>query len=145
MASIEKAIRDYLLTKTAVTDLIGTGTSARIQPSIIDQDWRPVQGPFVVYDVISSDEEHTLADRTGFVSSRFQFTVYAQHAITALSTARAIKNCGIAAIKGTYSSVSIRGVEIESGIRTDFEKPDDGLATFRHLATFDMMVHYLEG
>lgn len=139
--AVEKAIRDYLLTKTAVTSLVGT----RIWPDVIEQTWTPTQGPCVTYEIISSDEEHYLANRTGFVSTRFQFVCYASSRMSANATARAIKNCGIAGIKGTYSSVSIRGVEIESGIRTDVEKPDDGLATFRYLTEFDLMVHYLEG
>jgi hypothetical protein len=65
--------------------------------------------------------------------------------MTANATARAIKNSGIAAIKGTYSGVNIRGVSVESGIRTDIEKPDDGKASFRYLAEFDLMVSYIEG
>lgn len=145
MASIESAIRNYLLTKSAVTDLLGTGDSARIRPSVVDQDWRPSQGPFVTYEQISSDEEHTLTDRVGFVQTRFQFTAYASSAVSANATARAIKNCGIATIKGTYSSVSIRGTVIESGLRTSVEKLNDGSANYIHLAEFDLMVSYLEG
>lgn len=143
--AVEKAIRDYLLTKSSVTALFGSGTSARIRPSVVDQDWLPSQGPYCVYEIIDSVDEHTLADRVGFVSSRFKFTCYASTPKAANAAARAIKNCGIVAIKGTYSSVSIRGVQVESGLRTDVEKPDDGTASYRYLAEFDLMVHYLEG
>lgn len=140
--AVEKAIRDYLLTKTAVTDLV---TGARLQPEVISQGWTPNQGPFVYFEIVSSDEEHTLADRTGFVSTRFKFVCVAGSRLTANATARAIKNCGLAAMKGTYSSVSIRGVEVESGIRTDVEKVDSGQNDYRYYTEFDVMVHYLEG
>lgn len=142
--AVEKAIRNYLLTKSAVTSLIGSGASARIWPDVVDQTWKVADGPCVTYEIIDSTEVHTLTDRTGFVSSRFSFCCYAGSRMSANATARAIKNCGIAAIKGLYSSVSIRGVEIESGIRTEVEKPDDGKASFRYLTFFDLMVHYLE-
>lgn len=138
--AVEKAIRDYLLTKAAVTDLVGT----RIKPDVVDQDWLPSQGPFVVYEIIDTVDEHTLSDRCGFTSSRFKFTCYAGSRMTANATARAIKNCGVVAIKGTYSGVQIRGVQVESGLRTDVDKPDDGKASYRYLAEFDLMVHYLE-
>lgn len=143
MASVEAAIRNYLLTKSAVTDLVGT-TGDRLRPLVVEQTWQPTQGPFVTYEIISSDEVSTLSDRSGFVSSRIRFTAYASTPLTANATVRAIKNCGIAAIKGVYSSVDIRGVVIESGIRTDVEKPDDGTAGYRYLAEFDLMVSYLE-
>lgn len=144
MASVEAAIRNFLLTKSAVTALVGSGDSARIRPNVVEQTWRPTQGPFVTYEQISSDEEHTLADRTGFVQTRFQFTTYASTPLSANATARTIKNCGLAAMKGTYSTVKIRGVTIESGLRTDVEKPNDGTANFVHIAQFDIMVSYLE-
>lgn len=141
--AIEKAIFDYLLTKSSVTDLVGA-TGQRLRPDVVEQTWRHTQGPFVTYEMISSDEEHTLTNRAGFISSRFQFTCYAGSRITANAVARAIKNCGIAAIKGVYSSTDIRGVEIESGLRTDVEKPSDGQASYVYLAMFDLMVHYHE-
>lgn len=144
MASIEKALKDFLLSKTAVTDLIGSGTSARYWPDVLDQDWTTNQGPCVVFEIISSEDIQTLADRSGFVSSRFKFIAYAGTRMAANATARAVKNCGLAAMKGLYSSVHVCGVVIESGIRTDYEKPDDGKATYRYLTEFDVMVSYLE-
>lgn len=138
--AVEKAIRDYLLTKSAITALVGS----RIWPDVVEQTWTTTQGPCVTYEIISSDEEHTLSDRVGFVSSRFAFTCYAGSRMSANAVARAIKNCGIVAIKGVYSSTTIRGVQVESGLRTDVEKPDDGKASYRYVTMFDLMVQYLE-
>lgn len=139
--AVEKAIRDYVLANSAVAALIG----ARLTPEVVDQAWSTTDGPAVTYEVISTDDDHTLSDRAGLCHSRFQFVCYADSRMTANATARAIKNSGIAAIKGTYSGVNIRGVSVESGIRTDIEKPDDGKASFRYLAEFDLMVSYIEG
>jgi hypothetical protein len=139
--AIEKAIRDYVLANSTVASLIGT----RLTPEVLDQSWTTTDGPAVTYEIISTDDEHTLSDRAGLTHSRFQFVCYADSRMAANAAARAIKNSGIAAIKGTYSNVSIRGVKVESGLRTYVEKPDDGKASFRYLAEFDLMVSYIEG
>ena len=139
--AVEKAIRDYVLANSTVAALIGT----RLFPDVLDQAYTTTDGPAVTYEIISTDEEATLADRAGSCHSRFQFVCYADTRMTANATARAIKNSGITAIHGTYSGVWISGVQVESGIRTDIEKPDDGKASFRYLAEFDLMVDYLEG
>lgn len=141
--AVEKAIRDYLLTKSSVTALVGA-SGERLKPDVVEQTWTPNQGPFVTYEIISSDEEHGISDRSGFVASRIQFCAYAGTRMTANAAIRAIKNCGITGIKGTYSSVRICGVQIESGIKTYIEKPVDGQATYRYLSEIDLMVYYLE-
>lgn len=140
MAAVEEAIRTYLLSKPAVSSLVGT----RIYPDVIDQSWNPADGPAVAYTLISSDDDHSLSDRVGHVHTRIQFTCYAATRSAANALARAMKNSGITGIKGVYSDVDIRGVRVESGIITDTEKPDDGLAPPRYLAEFDLMVDYIE-
>lgn len=138
--AVEKAVRDYILADATVAALIST----RLYPDVLDQSWTTTDGPAVAYEIISTDEESTLADRAGSLHSRFQFICYADSRMTANATARAIKNSGITAIHGTYSGVWISGVTIESGIRTSVEKPDDGKASYRYLSEFDLMVDYHE-
>lgn len=146
MAAVEEALCTYLLTKTAVTDLIGTGDDARLWPDALDQDYNEkTNGAAATYEIISSDEEMLLSDRSGFVSSRIQFACYASTRKAANALARAIKNCGIVALKGVTNSVDIRGVQVESGIRTYKEPPTDGGGGFRYLTEFDFVVQYLEG
>ena len=139
--AVEKAIRDYVLGNATVSALIGT----RLTPEVTDQSWSTTDGPAVTYEIISTDEEKLLSDRAGLCHSRFQFVCIADSRMSANATARAIKNSGIAAIKGTYSTINIRGVAVESGIRTYVEKPDDGKASYRYLAEFDLIVSYIEG
>lgn len=143
-ASMEEALCDFIITRPGVSTVFGSGSSARLYPNCLPQGYRVAQGAAAHYEIISSDEQHTLSDRTGFVQSRVQFVCYARTLKAAIFAARTIRSCGITRLKGLHRLVDFRGIEIESGIRTDHEAPTDGSGEWRYLAEFDVMVSYLE-
>ena len=145
MAIMEEAFCTYLLTKAAITAIIGTGSAARLWPAELPQSYSVSQGSAAVYEIISTDEQHTLSDRSGFVQSRVQIATYAATHKAAMTLAREIKNCGITTLKGLSSSVDFRSVQVESGIRCYAEQPTDGTDSRRYIAEFDFMISYLEG
>ena len=141
MAAVEEALLAYLLGQSAVASLVGS----RVYPEALDQDWKTEDGTAVVYSQVSTDEEHTISNRSGLCMTRFTFTAYAATRKAANAAARAIKNSGVVAFKGTTGGVDIRGVQVESGLITDrLEKPNDGKASYIYLAEFDLKVSYLE-
>lgn len=145
MASMEQALCAYLMSKSAVTDLIGSGSSGRLDANVLPQSYTVTIGPGVTYEIISSDETMLLApDRSGFVQSRVQITCFASSHDTAMATARAIKNCGIATLKGVSGGVDFRGVQAD-GIRCYTEAPSDGSSEWRYIAEFDLIISYHEG
>jgi hypothetical protein len=79
------------------------------------------------------------------VQSRTRITAYANTHAAATGLARAIKNCGIATLKGLSGGVDFRGVVIEEGLSCFAESPTDGGQGWRYIAEFDLMVFYLEG
>lgn len=142
---MEQALCAYVMSKSAVTTLIGSGDNGRLYPVVLPQSYSTTDGPGVTYEILSGDEESLLApDRSGFVQSRVQISCFASTHAAAMSTARAIKNCGIATLKGTYADVNFRGV-LADGIRCYCETPADGSTEWRYIAEFDLMVSYLEG
>ena len=144
MAAMEEALCSYILTKSAVTDLIGTGDAARLYPHVLPQDCNLASGAAATYRIIDSTETGMLSDRAGIVQSRVQITTFANTLSAAMALARAIKNCGITTIKGVSSGVDFRGVIIEKGIESFDEPPTDGGETWRYIADFDLGVSYLE-
>jgi hypothetical protein len=144
MAVMEQALCSYILSKSEVTSLIGSGSSARLYAIVLPQDCDLVDGPAATYEIITSKDLQTLADRVSIVQSRTRITAYAATHAAATGLARAIKNCGIAALKGISGSVDFRGVVIEEGVRCYVEGPTDGGATWRYIAEFDLMISYLE-
>lgn len=146
MAIMEEAFCTYLLSKSAVTALIGTGDSARLWPSQLPQGWDVSQGSAAVYEILFGDDTHTLSDRSGFVETRMQMACYAKYHKDAIALARAIKNCGITTQKGVYSGVDFRGIAVEQGVRAyGNESPTDGTDSWRYLAEFEFKISYLEG
>lgn len=145
MAVMEEALCSYILTKSAVTNLIGTGDDARLYPYALPQSCNLASGPAATYEIITAEDFQTLADRAGIVQSRVRMTTFAQTHTAAMALARAIKNSGIATLKGVSGGVDFRGVVIEEGIRCYGEQPTDGGETWRYIADFDLMISYLEG
>ena len=146
MAVMEEALCTYLLSKTAVTSLIGTGSAARLTADHLPQAYNVSQGSAAVYEIMDGDDVHTLSDRAGFVETIVQFASYAETYKAAMALARAIKNCGITAQKGVYAGVDFRSVEINQGVRCyGNETPTDGSDSWRYLAEFEFKICYLEG
>lgn len=74
MPSVEEALIAYLLTVTAVTDLIGAGADMRLYPQVIPQD---KSLPAVAYQVISDVPERSQAGFSHLSHARVQLTIKA--------------------------------------------------------------------
>lgn len=144
MAAMEEAMCAYLLTKSSVTDIIGTGDAARLWPMVLPQGYSVSQGPAATYEILPSEETHTISDRSGLVNSRVQITAFAATYASANALARAIKNCGIVALKGVFSGVNFRGISIIRGLANFEEIPTDGSQEHRYLTDFDFSISYWE-
>lgn len=141
MSDVAIAIRAYLLTKSAVTDLVGE----RIYSDMIAQG---ATLPAIAFSKTSTDHEHTLSNLAGLAHTRLQFDCYADLATggraMANAIAEAIRETGIVAIKGVYTGVDIRGVRLEQGHRNEIDYANDSSDDHRYVTSFDLMVDYLE-
>ncbi len=138
MADVCEAVRDYLLTKTAVTSLVST----RIYPDTLPQN---ATMPAVTYSKISTLHEHTLSALAGLANCRIEFSCFASTRRVANNIAATIQQCGIIGLKGVQSTIDIRAVQIEDGQQTYQETPTDGSQVHRYVTTFDLRVYYQEG
>jgi hypothetical protein len=137
IVSAETSLRSYFLTKTAITNLVGE----RIGTNRLAQG---VELPAIVMYRNDSTEEHLLSDLAGAVDARVRVECYADTCDISNSVAKAVKRCGIAAVKGMTHGTDIRGVRVESGQREYDDPPTDGSDESRYVTTFDLMVSYLE-
>ena len=142
MATVEGALTTWFLAQGSVSSLI----TDRIQPHIGTQSQTL---PCVTYEFIASREEHNLAGKVDVATSRIQFTAWGRNFTEAMAVARALKNSGVDALKGTYSSVDIRGVQVVSGITSDEILIGDGEQAassqqYRYFAEFELEVVYRE-
>lgn len=137
MADVGTAVRAYLLTKTAITDIV----SQRFYADILPQG---ATLPAIAYSRTSTAHDHDLSNLSGLAHARIQFECFAATRAQSNAIADAIRSSGVMAIKGTYSSVDIRGVRIEEGIRSYMDFPTDGSDEHRYVASIDLMVDFTE-
>jgi|DEB19_MinimDraft_3_1074340.scaffolds.fasta_scaffold60846_2 hypothetical protein len=138
MADVIKSIRTYLLTKTAITDLVGQ----RIYASRLPQSQSQTAN-CIVLRITSETYDHALDGLAGIVATRLAVECYATSGEVSRSIADAVIWCGIDAIKGTYTNLSIRSVMVEDGRREYEEEDTSGGDSQRHVVTFDFMVTWL--
>ncbi len=136
MADVAIAIRAYLLTKSAVTDVGGQ----RIYCDAMPQN---ATLPAIEMTIVDEVPDMELSDVTGVTKSRVSLNCIAERRSTTRALAKAIRNCGVAAIKGVYSTVDIRGVAILNRFDGVFS-PTDGAADRNYTTDLHIEVAYLE-
>ena len=137
MADVVSAVRTYLLSQSAVTDIIGQ----RMYFDVLQQNCTL---PAATISKTSESHEHEISDRAGHVKTRLQITCHADLRLTANALAEAIYTSGIAAVKGVTNSVNIRGVTVEDGQRNYVVYDADGGDDHQYVTEFDLMVSYRE-
>jgi hypothetical protein len=136
VADVQVAVRAYLLTKTAITDIVG-------QRIYTDKLPQKATLPAVTMRIQSERYVHALAGLVGLVDTRLQMECYAATRLATNALCDAIIWSGIDAIKGTYSDLDIRGVMVEDG-RRSFEDDDTaGGDDARYVSQFDLTVTWL--
>ena len=131
-----KSLRLYLLSKTAITDIV----SQRISTKRLKQNETI---PAITLRTISETHDHAIDGLSGSVSTRIQLECFAIDSEVARTTARAVMACGIDQQKGTYQGTDIRSVMVEDGIREYEDEDTSGGDYQRHVASFDLMIHWL--
>lgn len=137
MADVLQAVRGYLLTKTAITSVVGQRIYfvRRPQKSSV---------PSVTLFKASEDHNHKLSARSGIVWTRIQVECFSSLYVTSAALAEAVYRCGIDTLRGVTGSVDFRGVQVEDG-RRDYTIDDlDGGDDHIYVSQFDLKVCYLE-
>jgi hypothetical protein len=137
MASVSASLRTKLLTYNGISSIVGQRMYADVLP-------KSATMPAVILWRISTTRDHTVSDVTKSGHTRIQVDCYANTRAAADSLALAIQQSGICAFRGTVDSITISGVEIDSGDQHEHEPPTDGNQVHRYLTSFDFMVHYSE-
>lgn len=125
--TIEHSLRDLLLTLSAVTDIVGTGGSARIRPDRLgQQDTRPG----IMVEVDLEEPQNSLDGKGGLVYARVTISCRAVTKAVSRTLAEAVRTnntdpgTGLAGYHGVAGSQEIDAV-LEDTI-TSFNSKDDG-------------------
>ena len=115
--AIAQDVRTYLLTKSAVTTLVGT----RIFPSFIPQS--NTTYPCIVYNLINQLPAHMLSGGAGYAETRVQLDVYATTLLVAESLAEVLRD-ELQGYKGTMGSSTVSSVVYKNMVGF-YEPPQD--------------------
>lgn len=137
MADLAVGVRSFLLSKTAITALVGQ----RIYTDLLPQDSIL---PAVSFSKLSTRHEHTLSGFAGIAHCRLQFDCFASTRVAANEIAEAIRASGIVGTKGVTYGVNIRGARVEEGQRNEIEYAKDDSDDHRYVTSLDLEVDYSE-
>ena len=137
MADVVSAVRTWLLSQSAVTDVI----SQRMYLDVLRQD---ATLPAATISKTSESHVALLSDRSGLVQTRLKIECYSKNRLTTNALAEAIYTSGVAVLKGTINSVDIRGVSVEDGQRNSYIPDSEGGDDHTYITEFDLLVSYRE-
>lgn len=141
MADIASAVRTYLLTKSAITDLVST----RIYPDDLPQG---ATLPAIVYNKISTNHEHVVAGGwglAGMANCRLEMECFSSTRSQANSLADLIKNNTIGQLRGVYGGVNVFDATMGAGQRTFVDQPTDGSDERRYCSVIELMISFYDG
>lgn len=110
---MEEALRDYLLTNSALVTLIG----GKIRWGVSSPD---DAGSRIVLTKVSSVPVYHTAGQSDFADSRVQVDCYAEKALSALSVARAVKT---AIAKAPFTAGGVTFAIFQLSERQSYEDP----------------------
>ena len=138
MADVVVSTRAYLLSRTAVSDIVGQ----RIYADKLPQN---ATLPALVLKIQSERFDHALDGLSGIVATRIQVESYSTTRLEANSLADAVIWCGIDQVRGTQNGINIRSVMVEDGRRSYEDDETGGGDDARYVSQFDFQVHWLKG
>ena len=139
MASLAGELITYLKTQSDVTDLVGSGTAARIYRHLAKQG---VSLPYIVMRIYEGVSYRHLSAITGIRTNRVQVVCYAATDDGADQLAEAVR-LSVDHYRGTMGTTDILDIEGES-VEPGFEPPVKGGNQRRYWHSRDFVFTYRE-
>jgi len=145
MPSILSELKTYLKTKSAVTNLVGATTAARIYQYTAKEG---VAMPYVVLDMVPGESHEHLGGITGIARNRIIIDAYAATELASYALAEAIRlilqPIGKDGTRPTFGSTVVHGIASDGSYEADFEPPVKGGAQKRYVYSRDYFISYAE-
>jgi hypothetical protein len=141
MADIAEELKTYLKSISAVTDLVGAGTAARIYTHRAKQG---VTLPYIVFQVYEGQSYEHLTGITGVAMNRVEVNCYAATSSAAYTLAEAVRLAPLQMFRGMMNSTFVHNVTSDGGYERDFDPPDRGGNQRRYFVSRDYLITYEE-
>ena len=127
-------VRTYLLTKSAVTSVLGT----RIFPNVIPL--KNTTWPCVVYGIVSQAPAHHLTGGAGYAWTRIQLDVYATGPVSRDALVEILRD-ELQGFSGTMGSSTVSAVKYENSLDL-YEPPTDSSDVGLYRNTTDYWIRH---
>ena len=133
-------LRTYLKTVSGITDLVGTGTGARVY----EEDPKQAASlPYVVFEVFEGSTESHLGGIAGVARNRIQIDAYATTAAGAFALAEQIK-FAVAAYRGLMGTTFVHDESGNGSYERGHDRPTTGGNQRRYWISRDYILTYQE-
>lgn len=133
---ILKSLRIYFLTKTAITDILGT----RIQGAPLPQN---SPKPAADMRVVTAIPDHALDGLSGPIDTTITIDCYADDQETADELAEAMAYCGIVGYRGILTDEIVNSVRLANGpVQANTNGVEPGTDQHEYVATFTLAITY---
>lgn len=153
MSNPSTALRSYLLNNcgSAITSLIGSGTSARFYPEELPQN---CQIPACTYETVTTRNEHFISEgsssnwgRAGFATSRVAIDCYGGTRTASQNLADTILDYvsgPTQRLRGVYGGINVFDAMVATGPRTYSEPATDGGDDRRYVTVIEFSISYFD-
>ena len=141
MADLATDIRTYLKTKTAVTDLVGSGTAARIYEDDAKQGLDP---PYIVFVITPGESYEDISGPIGLCTSRVTFLCYGTNRATAYTLSEAVRLAPFQGYRGAMGTTTVKAITAAGSTVYGRDKPTSGGNQRRWFCGQSFIITYAE-
>lgn len=141
MPDILSDLRTYLKTKSAITNLVGTGDAARIY---FHDAKEGATLPFIILEIFEGESNEHLTGISGICSNRVQIDCYGVTAAAAYTLAETVRLAPLQMYRGNMDTSKVNNVTSNVSYRRGFDPPVTGSAQKRYWVSRDYVITYTE-
>lgn len=141
MPDILSDLRTYLKSKTAITNLVGSGDASRIY---FHDAKEGATLPFIILEIFEGESNEHLTGISGICSNRVQIDCYGVTAAAAYNLAEAVRLAPLQMYRGNMDTSRVCNVTSSVSYRRGFDPPVSGSAQKRYWVSRDYVITYTE-
>jgi len=140
MPPIETELKEYLKTKTGITDIVGSGTASRIYTTRAKQS---TIVPNIVFEVFEGTSEEHLTGVSGVASNRIQIDCFAESELAAFLLAEEVRLAPLQGVfAATFGTTYNHGVTATQNNRSGYDEKTAATDQRRYWVSRDYIITY---
>lgn len=140
MADLANNLKTYLKTKSVITSVVGSGSSAKI---FLFPNER-INAPFILLQIFEGITAETLGGLAGWSRNRVQIDCYHTTYDNAFDLAERVRLCPLQQYRGAIGDITLACVTSDESYDTGVDPPPPGSRHHRYWVSRDYMIWHAE-